>query len=241
MVAAGDQGEAARSCGKQGAHLLLVAGVVQDEEDLPVGEETAEERAPVGGVFGDAQGGDAQGGEEAVQGATGVDGGCVRVESAQVDEELPVGERGGDAVRVVHGEGCFADTGSTADDHSGGSGGPGAARCTADGGQPRAFGRSSREHRQATRQLRRTCQGQRQGRGSPAVRDRCTTCVGLGFRVVGSVGGRAGRRGCLAPARRPGRGGPAPVAAVLGHRVGRPVGRVQGRQVMVEDALVQGA
>ncbi len=172
-VAAGDQGEAAVAGGQQGTDLLFVAGVVQDEEDPPVGEEAAEEGAAAGDVLKDVLGGDAEGGEEAVQGVTGFDGGCVGVEPAQVDEELSVGEGGGDLVGVVDCEGGLADTRSTADDDDGSTG---RTWVSAHGGQPGALRLPPRENRQITGQLRRTYSP---WRPAPAVaRDRISPRTG---------------------------------------------------------------
>jgi hypothetical protein len=105
----------AYGAGQQGADVLGVAGVVQHDEDAPVGEEAAVQRGLRVEPRGDPLTGNAERVEEGPDGLGRAHDRTAGMEAAQIDVELPVGEPVRDTVRPVHRQGGLADAGHAAD------------------------------------------------------------------------------------------------------------------------------
>ena len=115
-VPAGHQGQAGRRAGQQRADRLGGPGVVQQYQDLPVGEQAAVPGAALGQVVRDVGGTDPERAQEAGQHLARV-GGLLRPVPAQVDVQLAVREVLGHPVRPVHGQRRLADPGGTGQGH----------------------------------------------------------------------------------------------------------------------------
>ncbi|MDI5942499.1 hypothetical protein QLR68_31170, partial [Micromonospora sp. DH15] len=108
-VAAGHHDEAARRARQQGAHLLVVAGVVEQHQDPPVGEQGPEQGGLPGQVGGHPLGRHVQRLQEAAQRLARRHRPAVEVEPAQVDVKLPGGVAVRDPARPVHRQGGLSD------------------------------------------------------------------------------------------------------------------------------------
>jgi hypothetical protein len=117
-VPAGDQHPAARHPGQQRAHLLGVAGVVQQQQDAPAGQQTAQPRGPLVLVARYSRGVRAERAQQPGQ-RVGRRTRRAGVVAAQVHVQLPVGELARRRVRPVHGQCGLAHPGRAADHHGG--------------------------------------------------------------------------------------------------------------------------
>ncbi len=115
-AAAGDEDEAAGGAGQQRPYLPGVAGVVQHDQDAPVGEDAAVEGGPRVEPLRDGLRGHAERHEEHLGHGVRKHRGAVRVVAAQIDVEAAVGEPVGDPVGPVHGEGGLAGPRHAVDD-----------------------------------------------------------------------------------------------------------------------------
>ncbi|WP_064273282.1 hypothetical protein [Streptomyces sp. RTd22] len=120
LAAAGDEGQTAGAAGQQRTDLVMVPGVVQQDEDTPVGEQTAVQRGLRVQPGGQMLRGHAQGVQHPGDGLRGLSGRPAGVEAAQVEIQLPVGEPFGDTVRPVHRQAALPDPRHAADHDDGG-------------------------------------------------------------------------------------------------------------------------
>ncbi len=72
LVAAGDDDPAGAGSGEQRLDLLVVAGVVEHDEDLPFGQQAAQQARPGAGGLGKGLGRDSQGLEHVALGVQGM-------------------------------------------------------------------------------------------------------------------------------------------------------------------------
>ncbi|OLE23822.1 MAG: hypothetical protein AUG49_15030 [Catenulispora sp. 13_1_20CM_3_70_7] len=107
---AGDQHQAAGRAGQQRAHLLGVAGVVQQHQHPPGGQVRAVQRRLLVPVQRDLPGRHAERGEESVDGGRRRERRIAGSGATQVHVQLAVGEAVGVPVGPVHGQGRLADT-----------------------------------------------------------------------------------------------------------------------------------
>ncbi len=109
-VAAGDDGDAAVAAGQERADLVGVAGVVEDDQQLPVGGQRAEQGGRGRLRLRDPLGRHAEGQEELAQ---HLDGGRLAhvAEAAQVGVEAAVGQARGVVAGPVQDQGGLADPG----------------------------------------------------------------------------------------------------------------------------------
>ena len=112
LVAAGHHHQAARRAGQQRADLVGVAGVVEHDQHPPAGQQAAVQARPAPSrPAGIRCGGTPSASRNPRTASAGSSAAPGRVEAAQVDVELAVGEPVGDPVRPVHGQGGLADAG----------------------------------------------------------------------------------------------------------------------------------
>ncbi len=154
LVAAGDDDQAAGGTGQQWTDLAGVAGVVEEDQHPALGEHAAVQRRLGVQRGGDAHRRDAERVEEDPDGCLRRHDRTGRIEAAQVDVELSVGEAVGDLVRPVHGQGGLADAAHAADrtDHDRGRR---AGMVGQQGSDTVEFGLSADERGQIGGQLRR--------------------------------------------------------------------------------------
>ncbi|MCP9951978.1 hypothetical protein LUX33_28430 [Actinomadura madurae] len=111
MVPAGDHHQAAGRSGQQRGDLVGVAGVVQQHQHAPPGQQAAVESGPRGLAVRDPVRRHLQRAEELQDGRLRPYGLGRRVVSAQVDVELTVRKTIGDPVCPAHGERGLPDSG----------------------------------------------------------------------------------------------------------------------------------
>ena len=107
---AGDQHQAARTAGQRRL-LGFGGGVVQQNQNLLVGEPGAVQRSPIVQVGRDLWPGNAEGAQQVVERLGRLTGDHARGVAVEIDEQLPVRVAVGDPVRQVDGEGGLADPG----------------------------------------------------------------------------------------------------------------------------------
>jgi hypothetical protein len=129
LVAAGHHHQAGRAAGQQRADLVGVAGVVQQYQHPPAGEQAPVQANLCVHIGRDQVPRHVQRVQETADRLGPGHRPAGRVEAAQVDVELAVGEPVGDPVRPVHRQGGLADAGRTGDrgDDHGRRGAPAAA------------------------------------------------------------------------------------------------------------------
>jgi hypothetical protein len=116
-VTAGHNDEAARRARQQRADLPNVAGVVEQHEHPPAGQEAAVQADLRVEARRDARPRHHERVEEAAYRVGRLDRQSGRVETPQVDVELPIGKPVSRPVGRVHGQGGLADPGRSVDDH----------------------------------------------------------------------------------------------------------------------------
>jgi hypothetical protein len=112
LASAGHDDQGATAAGQQRPHLLGVAGVVEDEQDAPVGEDRTQQGAAGVDVGRHLVAGNAEAAQQDLERLRWTHR-VARTESAQVQIELTVGEAVRDPMCPVHGEGRLADAAGT--------------------------------------------------------------------------------------------------------------------------------
>jgi hypothetical protein len=115
LAAAGDDDQAGGAGRQQRPDLLLIAGIVQDDQHLAVGQHAAVHARLGLGKRRDALCRNAERVEETADRLAGGGGDAGGVEAAQVDIQLPVAESAGDLVGPVHGQRGLAHARGPAD------------------------------------------------------------------------------------------------------------------------------